>query len=122
MAYSQEPDKREIYERYGSEFDLVVEFYDDYPGTVNWHESWQDGSGNADTCEESTIRQRILEEGWKLKNQKEVFLKEFNSIIGLCEAMLEVHEEALGRTVTGLMGNALKFLVMAKHSVSIRKD
>lgn len=122
MAYSEEPDRTETYEKYGSECDLVVNFYDEFPGTVNWHESWPDGVGNADTCDLAEIRKRIKEEGWILKNKKELFLKELNSIIGLCEAMVETHEEELGRTVVGLIGRANDFLQMARHSVNIWKD
>jgi hypothetical protein len=65
MAYSLPPDRTETYTNEGSDLKMILNFYNDAPGMVNWHEEYQDKSiGEAGTDEETEIRDQLESTGW----------------------------------------------------------
>jgi hypothetical protein len=70
MAYSQEPDKKEIYKRedesLSGELRLIVKHYDDFSEVVSWHIEDKNGDViDADQASLGEIAAMIDMEGWK---------------------------------------------------------
>jgi hypothetical protein len=74
MAYSQVPDKSEVYKRENVDFYLVVNHYNDIPDLVNWHFEDKEGVGESGSDTIDFINNMIQVENWKLFKQLE---KEF---------------------------------------------
>lgn len=66
MAYSELPNKVEVYTREGVKYFFVINYYDDTPNLVNWYYVANHGIDNEGTDSILHINEEIERYGWKL--------------------------------------------------------